>query len=89
MALGWPIGTGVIEGACRHLVKDRFEQTGMRWSCKGAQEMLGLRAVYLNGDWEEFQHFRRQQARVKRYGTPHPAHALEDSPEPFVLKIAA
>ena len=89
LAKGYPIGTGVIEGACRHLVKDRFEQAGMRWSRKGAEEMLKLRAVYLNGDWENFQHFRRKQAHVKRYGTPHPAHALANSPEPFGLEIAA
>ena len=89
LALGWPIGTGVIEGACRHLVQDRFEQAGMRWSRKGAEEMLKLRAIYLNGDWEDFQRFRREQAHITRYGTPHPAHALENSPEPFVLEIAA
>ena len=89
LALGWPIGTGVIEGACRHLVKDRFEQAGMRWSLKGAEEMLKLRAVYLNSDWQDFHRFRREQAHIKRYGTPHPAHALADSPEPFVLRGAA
>ena len=89
LALGWPIGTGVIEGACRHLVKDRFEQAGMRWSRKGAEEMLKLRAVYLNGDGDDFQHFRREQAHIKRYGTPHPAHALKNSPEPLGLRIAA
>ena len=89
LALGWPIGTGVIEGACRHLVKDRFEQAGMRWSLKGAEEMLKLRAVYLNSDWQDFHRFRREQAHIKRYGTPHPAHALAESPEPFVLRGAA
>ena len=89
LAKGYPIGTGVIEGACRHLVKDRFEQAGMRWSRKGAEEMLKLRAVYLNGDWEHFHQFRREQAHIKRYDTPHPAHAFEHSPEPFGLEIAA
>ena len=89
LALGWPIGTGVIEGACRHLVKDRFEQAGMRWSSKGAEEMLKLRAAYLNGDWENFHRFRREQAHIKRYGTPHPAHALEHSPEPLASRTVA
>jgi len=89
LAKGYPIGTGVIEGACRHLVKDRFEQAGMRWSCKGAEEMLKLRAVYLNGDWDDFHQFRREQAHIKRYATPHPVHALADSPEPFLLRRAA
>lgn len=68
LARGFPIGTGVIEGACRHLVKDRFEQTGMRWSKEGAQHMLDLRAVCLNNDWEAFQQFRREQAHQNHYG---------------------
>jgi hypothetical protein len=51
---GYPIATGVIEGACRHYVKDRMERSGMRWSVKGAQAMLDVRSEYLNGDWEAF-----------------------------------
>ena len=89
LAKGYPIGTGVIEGACRHLVKDRFEQAGMRWSRKGAEEMLKLRATYLNGDWENFHQFRRKQTHIKRYGTPHPVHVLKNSPEPLALRGAA
>jgi len=54
LAAGYPIGSGVAEGACRHLVKDRMEQTGMRWRTPGAQAMLDLRAVYLNDQWERF-----------------------------------
>ena len=54
LAEGYPIGSGVVEGACRHLVKDRMERTGMRWSLQGAQAMLDLRAVYLNDEWEPF-----------------------------------
>jgi len=54
LAAGYPIGTGVVEGACKHLVKERMEGSGMRWLPMGAQAMLSLRAVYLNGDWEEF-----------------------------------
>jgi hypothetical protein len=42
---GYPIGSGVAEGACRHLVKDRMEQTGMRWTVTGARAMLHLRAT--------------------------------------------
>ena len=52
LASGYPIGSGVAEGACRHLVKDRMELTGMRWCIPGAQAMLDLRAVYINGDWD-------------------------------------
>ena len=54
LAAGYPIGSGVVEGACRHLVKDRLERAGMRWRRQGAQAMLDLRATYLNGEWEAF-----------------------------------
>lgn len=46
---GYPIASGVIEGACHHFVKDRMEGSGMRWELEGAQAMLFLRAIYLNG----------------------------------------
>ena len=82
---GYPIGTGVIEGACRHLVKDRFERAGMRWSKQGAQVMLDLRAAYLNGDWHDFQRFRRQQAHQQRYPSDHP----DTLPEALFLQVAA
>lgn len=85
LARGYPIGTGVIEGACRHLVKDRFERAGMRWSKVGAQVMLDLRAVYLNGDWDDFQRFRRHQAHAQRYSSVHP----DVVPEDLMLGVAA
>jgi hypothetical protein len=54
LAKGYPIGSGVVEGACRHLVKDRMELTGMRWEVEGAQAVLSLRAIKLNDDWSTF-----------------------------------
>lgn len=58
LAAGLPIATGVIEGACRHLVKDRLERTGMRWSASGAQAMLSLRCLKASDAWDDFQkHF--------------------------------
>jgi hypothetical protein len=68
LAAGYPIGSGVAEGACRHLVKDRLECTGMRWTVTGAQAMLHLRAIYLNGCWEDFTnyHIEAEQARLYR-----------------------
>jgi hypothetical protein len=68
LAAGYPIGSGVAEGACRHLVKDRLEQTGMRWSVAGAQAMLHVRATYLNGEWEAFWEHRIAQEQRRRYG---------------------
>jgi len=58
LAKGYPIGSGVVEGACGHLVKDRMEGSGMRWSVPGAQSMLDLRCVYLNEDWQDFHDYR-------------------------------
>jgi hypothetical protein len=76
---GWPIGTGVIEGACRHLVKDRMELAGMRWTVPGATAVLALRAVNENGDWEAFHAFRRERRHIRLYRTAMPtawiAHA--------------
>jgi hypothetical protein len=51
---GWPIATGVIEGACRHLVKDRMDITGARWSLVGAEAILQLRALISNGDFDAY-----------------------------------
>jgi hypothetical protein len=58
LRLGCPIATGVIEGACRHVIKDRMERAGMRWKIPGAQAMLNLRTIFTNGDWKAFQDFR-------------------------------
>ena len=68
LAAGWPIATGVIEGACRHLVKDRCELSGMRWTQPGAEALLRLRSVAENGDWEDFHAFRRYQRERVLYG---------------------
>jgi hypothetical protein len=51
---GWPIATGVIEGACRHLVKDRMDITGARWGLAGAEAILTLRALISNGDFDSY-----------------------------------
>lgn len=73
---GWPIGTGVIEGTCRHLVKDRMELSGMRWTIAGAGALLALRAVNENGDWEDFHAFRRAHSHQRLYGTPFHSNSL-------------
>ena len=48
----------MIEGACRHLVKDRMERAGMHWTRGGAQAMLDLRSLHVNGDWDAYQQYR-------------------------------
>lgn len=57
---GYPVSSALVEAACGHLVKERMEQSGMRWSSNGAQNIMDLRAVKINGDMEEFMAFRIQ-----------------------------
>ena len=68
LAAGWPIATGIIEGACRHLIADRMNITGARWSVTGAEAVLKLRAVQANGDFDTYWkfHLDREQRRVHR-----------------------
>jgi len=67
LAAGYPIGSGAVEGACRHLVKDRMEQAGMKWRLEGADAMLHTRAIYLNGDWNRFVEHRIQKEQQQLY----------------------
>jgi hypothetical protein len=60
LAEGVPIGTGVIEGACRHLVKDRMDRTGARWSLAGAEAVLRLRALRSSGDFAAYWRFHEE-----------------------------
>jgi len=72
LAKGFPIGSGVIEGACRNLINDRLELTGMSWTIQGAESVMRLRAIHINKDWNPFWAYRRQSERRRLYG-------LEDS----------
>lgn len=71
LAKGYPIASGVIEGACRHLVKDRLERAGMHWTPMGAQAMLDLRSTYTNGDWDEYQTYRIERETERLYPYRH------------------
>jgi len=66
LAQGWPISTGVVEGAIRSVVRDRFDITGARWSLDGAESMLQLRAVRANGDWPAYwrHHLAQEHHRI-------------------------
>ncbi len=57
LAAGYPIATGVVEGACRHLVRDRMELTGARWRLVGAEAVLKLRALRASGDFDAYWNF--------------------------------
>jgi len=69
LAAGWPIATGVIEGACRHLVKDRMDITGARWGLDTAEAILKLRAVTTNGDFDTYWAFHLQQEHQRTHQT--------------------
>lgn len=68
---GYPIASGVIEGACRHLIKDRMEQGGMRWTLAGAEAMLNVRAVCASDEWDRFNIWRqsKQASRIHPHRT--------------------
>jgi hypothetical protein len=79
---GLPIATGVIEGACRYLVRDRMDRTGARWSLHGAEAVLKLRALRTSGDWDAYWQFHcraeHQRNHALRYEggsapSPHPS----------------
>ncbi|MGZ0170421.1 MAG: ISKra4 family transposase, partial [Planctomycetales bacterium] len=63
---GYPIASGVIEGPCRHVVGDRLDRTGPRWTVEGAISMPATRTTYLSDDWHDYQKFRikREQTRL-------------------------
>jgi hypothetical protein len=69
LAAGYPIASGVIEGACRHVIKDRMEHGGMRWTLAGAQAMLDVRCVSASSEWDHFGQWRQAEEakRVHRH----------------------
>jgi hypothetical protein len=80
---GYPIASGVIEGACGHLVKDRMERSGMRWRLSGAKAMLNVRAIHQSDYCTEFHTHRRQTERAKL----HPLRELLDEYHPAQLAL--
>ena len=76
LAHGWPIATGVIEGACRHLVKDRMDLTGARWGLPGAEAILKLRAVRSNGDFEDYWRHHLTQERHRVHQSRYAGHVI-------------
>jgi hypothetical protein len=77
---GWPIASGTVEGACKNLIRDRFERSGMRWTPQTAEALLKLRAAHLSGDLQDYweHHVQADQQRLYHHATWRPA--------PVVLK---
>jgi len=79
LSKGLPIATGVIEGACRYLIKDRMDITGARWGLAGAEAVLRLRALQTNGDFDAYWHFHEQQ----EFSRNHAARYSDDKVVPI------
>jgi hypothetical protein len=67
LKLGYPIATGVIEGACRHLIKDRMDITGARWSLSGAESVLKLKSLVSSGDFDDYWNFHLKQEHYRNH----------------------
>lgn len=84
LAAGLPIATGVIEGACRHLVRDRLEITGARWSLTGAEAILRLRSLKVSGDldeyWRHHERLERTRNHDDRYANGQPPKLIRPEP---------
>jgi hypothetical protein len=85
LADGLPIATGVIEGACRYLIRDRMDKTGARWSLRGAEAVLKLRALRTNGDFDEYWRFHLAEEYSRNHAM-HYSHA--DVPNPLPKRPA-
>ncbi|MCW5969335.1 MAG: ISKra4 family transposase [Blastocatellales bacterium] len=80
LAAGYPIASGIIEGACRYLVKDRMDITGARWRLKGAEAILRLRSLLASGDFDEYWEYHLEQ----EYQRNHAAQYLDgQAPKPI------
>ena len=79
LAEGVPIATGVIEGACRHLVQDRMNLTGARWSLSGAEAVLRLRALRSSNDFDAYWEFHEQQEYQRHHASHYADHRVPET----------
>ena len=69
LANGWPIASGSVEGACKNLIRDRFERSGMRWTQETAEALLRLRALHLSSDFDRYWDFHINKDQQRLYPT--------------------
>ena len=67
LAQGLPIASGSVEGACKNLIKDRMERSGMRWTEQMAEAIVQLRAISLSGDFDHYWQFHIEQDQRRLY----------------------
>jgi hypothetical protein len=79
LAAGLPIATGVIEGACRHLIKDRMDITGARWGLQSAEAILKLRSLHSSGDLDEYWNFYKSQTLKHNHASRYNDFPLQEA----------
>ena len=84
---GLPIATGVIEGACRYLVKDRMDRTGARWSLTGAEAVLRLRALRASGDFDAYWLFHIEQDKHRNHASRYEDARIPDPLPPLKPRL--
>ena len=84
LARGLPIATGVIEGACRHLIKDRMDLTGARWGLESAEAILRLRSLRSSGDFDEYWAFHEQRELERNHLSRYAGRVLPQAARPPV-----
>ena len=77
------IGSGIVEGAVRYVISQRFDEGGMRWIKERAEALLQLRCIELNGDWDRFIAFVHAQLRAESAPSRRPIRLLQDGPQPL------
>ena len=84
LSVGFPIASGVVEGACRHLINDRMDVTGARWSLKGAESVLKMRALRASGDFVQYWRF-HEIKEVHRNHTAKYENGIPRTPKPYEI----
>lgn len=84
---GLPIATGVIEGACRYLVKDRMDRTGARWSLTGAEAVLRLRALRASGDFDAYWQFHLERDKERNHASRYEDAKIPDPLPPRKARL--
>lgn len=88
LAAGMPIASGVIEGACRYLVKDRLALTGARWRLKGAEAVLRLRSLYRSGDFEQYWLFHKAREHERNHRTNFAQGQIPSITDPAAARLS-
>ena len=83
IAQGLPIATGVIEGACRYLVKDRMDRGGARWTLTGAEAVLRLRALRASGHFDDYWQFHLREEKRRNHDVRYAGSSPPDPVRPL------